>query len=107
MSLLHRLVPDRFLLLLVAAVALATALPARGPLAPILSAVSIATVVLLFFFHGARLAREQIVAGATHWRLHLAILGSTFVMFPIVGIVMRQALGDRLPPALAIGIVFF
>ncbi len=43
-------------------------------------------VGLLFFLHGARLSREAVIAGVTHWRLHLAVLCATFVLFPILGL---------------------
>lgn len=105
-TMLRRLLPDPFLLLLVGTVLLATFLPARGGFAAFVRWLSIVTVVLLFFFHGAKLAREQVIAGLTHWRLHLAILGATFVMFPVVGFVGTRALGGLVPPALATGLLF-
>jgi sodium/bile acid cotransporter 7 len=30
-----------------------------------------AAIALLFFMHGAKLSREAIIAGGSHWRLHL------------------------------------
>jgi sodium/bile acid cotransporter 7 len=101
-----RLIPDPFLLLLVGTVLLATFLPAQGRFAVAVHWASIVTVVMLFFFHGAKLAREQVIAGLTHWRLHLAILGSTFVMFPIVGFVGTRLLAGLIPPTLATGLLF-
>lgn len=103
---LKRLIPDPFLLLLVGSVLLATVLPAQGKFAVFVHWLSIATVVLLFFFHGAKLARDQVIAGLTHWRLHAAILGSTFVMFPIVGFIATKLLAGLIPPALATGVLF-
>ena len=85
---------------------LATFLPSRGGFAHFVHWLSVATVILLFFFHGAKLARDQVIAGLTHWRLHLAILVSTFVMFPIVGLVGTKLLGGLIPPALATGLLF-
>ncbi len=102
----RRLIPDPFLLLLVGTVLLATVLPAQGRFAVAVHWLSIVTVVMLFFFHGAKLAREQVIAGLTHWRLHLAILGSTFVMFPIVGLVGSKLLAGLIPPTLATGLLF-
>lgn len=101
-----RLIPDPFLLLLVGTVLLATFLPAQGRFAVAVHWLSIVTVVMLFFFHGAKLAREQVIVGLTHWRLHLAILGSTFVMFPIVGLVGSKLLAGLIPPTLATGLLF-
>jgi len=103
---LRRLIPDPFLLFLVATILLATFAPARGGFAMVVGWLSILTIVLLFFFHGAKLAREQVVAGLTHWRLHLTILGSTFVFFPIMGVLGSKAWPGLLPRDLWIGMLF-
>lgn len=103
---LRRLIPDPFLLFLVATILLATFAPARGGFAVAVGWLSILTIVLLFFFHGAKLAREQVLAGLTHWRLHLTILGSTFVFFPIVGVLGSRAWPGLLPHDLWIGMLF-
>ena len=103
---LRRLIPDPFLLFLIGTVLLATFAPARGGFATLVSWLSLVTIILLFFFHGAKLAREQIVAGLTHWRLHLTILGCTFVFFPIVGLIGFYTLPRLMPHDLWIGILF-
>lgn len=103
---LRKIIPDPFLIVLISTVLLASFLPARGTFAIAVNWLSTITVVLLFFFHGAKLAREQVVAGLTNWRLHLAILGTTFVMFPIVGLIMMHALSGILPASLTTGILF-
>jgi sodium/bile acid cotransporter 7 len=103
---LRKILPDLFLLVLIGTVLLASLLPARGPFAVAVGWLATATVVLLFFFHGAKLAREQVIAGITHWRLHLAILGTTFVMFPIVGFAATHLLAGMIPAPLATGILF-
>lgn len=102
----RRLIPDPFLLFLVGTVLLATFLPARGGFATGVGWLSLATILLLFFFHGAKLAREQIVSGLTHWRLHLTILACTFVFFPIVGMLGFAAWPSLMPHDLWIGILF-
>jgi sodium/bile acid cotransporter 7 len=103
---LRRLIPDPFLLFMIGTVLLATFLPAQGPFATIVGWLSTITVVALFFFHGAKLAREQVIAGLIHWRLHLTILLSTFVFFPLVGLAGMKAFPGLLPPDLWIGILF-
>ena len=105
-AMLRRLIPDPFLISLVATVLLASVLPARGRFADIVGWLSIVTIVLLFFFHGAKLARDQIIAGLTHWRLHLTILASTFVLFPILGVVGIMTMPDLLSRELWIGMLF-
>jgi solute carrier family 10 (sodium/bile acid cotransporter), member 7 len=103
---LRRFLPDPFLLLLIGSVLLATFLPARGVFADVVGWLATVTIVLLFFFHGAKLAREQILAGLVHWRLHITILAATFVLFPLVGIAFRAAVPGLLPADLWTGILF-
>jgi sodium/bile acid cotransporter 7 len=91
---------------LLATLVLATLLPASGVVADMVDILSTVTVVLLFFFHGAKLARSAVVAGLTHWRLHLVILACTFVMFPLLGLLTTALFGSLLNPALGIGLLF-
>ncbi len=81
---------DRFTLLLLGAIVLASLAPVTGTGAEVLSTAGTIAVALLFFFHGAALSREQIIAGATHWRLHILITSLTFVFFPLVVIPINQ-----------------
>lgn len=103
---LRRLIPDQFLLILIGTVLLATFLPARGWFAGVVGWLSTATVVALFFFHGAKLAREQVIAGLIQWRLHLTILFSTFLFFPLIGYAAMRAFPALLPRDLWTGILF-
>lgn len=97
---------DLYPFALVGAVGLATVLPARGWLADALPGVTVIAVMLLLFLHGLRLSREALLAGAGHWRLHLAILGVTFVAFPALGLALRWAVPEALPAPLWAGIIF-
>ena len=90
---LNRIRPDPYTVALFGAVAVASFLPSRGVVAEILGWVTNLAIALLFFLHGARLPRHEVLEGARHWRLHLVILGSTFVLFPLLGL----ALGFLLP----------
>lgn len=97
---------DRFSLLLLATVALASLLPCEGAGARVFHAITVAAIALLFFLHGAKLSREAIVAGATHWRLHLLILALTFALFPLLGLAAQAAAQPLLAPGLAAGLLF-
>jgi solute carrier family 10 (sodium/bile acid cotransporter), member 7 len=103
---LKSLIPDRFMLALIGALLLATLLPASGVAAEAVNWLANITVVLLFFFHGAKLARSAVIAGLTHWRLHLLILACTFVMFPLLGLLLSTLLEGTLSPQLWTGILF-
>lgn len=103
-ALLARLNLDTYILLLLSMVGLATLLPAQGMGATIAGGCADAAIVLLFFLHGARLSRQAILDGARHWRLHAAVAGMTFLVFPLLGLGTRALL--PIDPALANGILF-
>jgi sodium/bile acid cotransporter 7 len=86
--------------------ALATVVPARGLGAIVMAGVTNGAIALLFFLYGARLSREAVLAGVTHWRLQLTVLVSTFVLFPVLGLAIGYAARPLLPPQLALGLVF-
>ncbi|PWE57259.1 hypothetical protein DEM27_06375 [Metarhizobium album] len=103
---MRRFLPDTFTILLVCTVILASLLPATGTFADYFGIATKIAIALLFFLHGARLPRDVVVAGILHWRLHLAILASTFVLFPILGLAAGVLVPSVLPPALYTGILF-
>ncbi|OQP34627.1 MULTISPECIES: bile acid:sodium symporter family protein [Pantoea] len=79
---------DPMMIKLIITVLLATFLPAKGVFVDIFEYLTTAAIALLFFMHGAKLSREKIIAGSSHWRLHLWIMFSTFVLFPIIGLLI-------------------
>jgi sodium/bile acid cotransporter 7 len=97
---------DPFLIFLVGAVTLASVLPCRGQGAVVFGWITQAAITLLFFLHGAKLSREAVLAGVGHWRLHLTVAAATFVLFPALGLLVRQAGGGWLDPQLAAGLLF-
>ena len=103
---LARLIPDRFILWLLAAVALAALLPARGDAAPAVDAATLAAIFTLFFLHGVRLPREALKAGFTDWRLHATILAITYVAFPAAAFALAAAAPALLSAGLWAGFLF-
>ena len=103
---MSRFLPDPFILALLATVALATVLPADGTTATWVGYVATAAVVLLFFLHGVRLPRENLIAALGHWRLHLLILGTTFIFFPLFGAALERVAPSLLPANLWAGVLF-
>ena len=77
---------EPFILMLLGTVLLASVLPPRGIWTSVFDAAADAGIVLLFFLHGAKLSREAIWEGARNWRLHAAVLATTFVIFPLLGL---------------------
>ncbi len=105
-SLLRFLKIDRFTLLLIIAVIIASVLPAHGRGMPVAELVTNLAIALLFFLHGSRLSRQAIIAGATHWRLHLVIFSCTFILFPLLGVLLRPVLEPILTPDLYKGVLY-
>lgn len=95
---------DPFLMALIATMVLASLLPARGAFVSVVEAAADAGIVLLFFLHGAKLSREAIWEGARNWRLHLAVLATTFVLFPVLGLAGRAL--PFLAPEFGAGLLF-
>ncbi|SDQ81138.1 bile acid:sodium symporter family protein [Paraburkholderia tuberum] len=101
-----KFLPDNFTLCLVGTVILASFLPVHGQAAAGFNWVTNIAVGLLFFLHGAKLSREAIIAGATHWRLHLVVLLSTFALFPLLGLALKPVLSPLVTPSLYAGVLF-
>jgi sodium/bile acid cotransporter 7 len=80
--------------------------PARGQAAVGFDWATRIAIGLVFFLHGARLSREAVIGGITHWRLHLVVLASTFVLFPLLCLGLAALPAAITPPALATGIIF-
>lgn len=98
--------PDNFTIALVGTVLLASVLPCRGSLASAFNVVTNVAVGLLFFLHSAKLSREAILTGATHWLLHLVVLVSTFLFLPLLGLALKPVLEPLVTPAFYMGIMF-
>ena len=88
------------------AVAIAIVAPARGGVAEFFSTAANVAIAALFFLHGARLSTREALAGLTNWRLHSVILAFTYVVFPIIGVALRFAVGTFIPSDLAMGFLY-
>lgn len=99
-------IPDNFTLALIGVVTLASLLPASGQVAHFFEGLTTTAIGLLFFLHGARLSREAILGGIMHWRLHLLVFASTFIMFPVLGWALRPLLLPLVTPALYTGVLY-
>ncbi|MEO7199008.1 MAG: bile acid:sodium symporter family protein [Dokdonella sp.] len=101
-----RLVFDNFTLALLAVVAAAALLPCHGVGASVFEAAARIAIALLFFLHGAKLSRPAVIAGAAHWRLHLLVMACTFVLFPLLGWLLRPLLQWLTGPQLYAGVLY-
>ncbi|MCS3779263.1 bile acid:sodium symporter family protein [Tsukamurella ocularis] len=105
-KLLGKLSIDGFILAIFAAVALAALFPAEGRAVPVVDGAVTVAIAVLFFLYGARIHPMEALAGLKHWRLHVVILGFTFVVFPIIGVLLRFAPEVLLRPELYAGVLF-
>jgi sodium/bile acid cotransporter 7 len=103
---LARLIPDRFILLLLATIGLASQFPASGRGLAIAGVVSNVAIFSLFFFHGLRLSSQAVLDGVTHWRLQLAVLVMGFAVLPLLGLGLSALAPSLLSPALWTGVLF-
>ena len=101
-----RFLPDNMTLLLLGVVTLASLFPARGLVASGFDHLSVGMIALLFFMHGAKLSRQAVLAGLTHWRLHLLVMAFTFAIFPLMGVALKPLLLLLITPELYAGILF-
>ncbi|MGW8353246.1 bile acid:sodium symporter family protein [Streptomyces wedmorensis] len=101
-----RLPVDAYVLALLGTVVLAALLPASGAAANVAEGASTGAVALLFFLYGARLSTGEALDGLKHWRLHLTVLGCTFLLFPLLGLAARGLVPTLLTPQLYGGLLF-
>jgi len=97
---------DPFVVAVLTAIAVAALLPAGGAVA---SAFSVATTVgvgVLFFLYGARLSPAEALAGLRDWRLQTSVAATTFLVFPLLALVLSVAVGSFLDDGLVAGLLF-
>jgi len=97
---------DRFTLALIATVIVASVVPCRGQAATVFGIVTTLAIALLFFMHGAKLSREAVIAGITHWRLHLLVFLCTFALFPLLGFALQPLANVLVGTQLTLGLLF-
>jgi sodium/bile acid cotransporter 7 len=99
---------DGYLLALVAAILWGLSWPAPvvsgGPLH--LDVVTQVGMALIFFFHGGALALATLRAEAGRWQLHALIQGTTYIVFPLLALLVYLAGQPFLPPETRLGFFF-
>lgn len=98
--------PDGFTLSILAVVTLGAFFPCSGEAAYWVGIASKVAIGLLFFLQGARLSRAAVLAGILHWRLHLMIFTSTFIVFPLLGLALGPVSGTLIAAPLYVGVLF-
>ncbi|OEX92163.1 hypothetical protein A0K93_10985 [Corynebacterium sp. BCW_4722] len=96
---------DPLLVGIFAAAVLAFIVPARGGFADGFDIAVKLAIAALFFLYGARLSTQEALRGLTNWRLHLVILGFTFLAYPLIGLLARPTTAF-ISPELYQGLLF-
>ncbi|PHM52437.1 bile acid:sodium symporter family protein [Xenorhabdus sp. KK7.4] len=106
MNWLQKLKIDPFLLTLLTVVMIASFFPCEGEVKTWFQYLTTVAIALLFFMHGAKLSRDAILAGIGHWRLHLVIFLSTFVLFPVLGMGLHFIVPEWMSPSVYMGFLY-
>lgn len=106
MKFLAKLRIDAFMLGLLASVAVAALLPARGGAADALDWITKVAIGVLFLLYGARLEPREALAGLRHWRLHSSVLAVTYLLFPLIGLALHMLVPSVLTDDLYTGVLF-
>ncbi|MGN5765087.1 bile acid:sodium symporter family protein [Acinetobacter calcoaceticus] len=106
MVMLKLLALDRFTILLVVMVILATFFPVSGQVAHYFNILTTVAIAVLFFLHGAKLSREAVVEGMLHWKMHALVFAFTFLLFPAIGLLAKPVLEPLLGQQLYWGFLF-
>ncbi len=96
---------DPFIVALLAAAVVASFLPISAQLLDVLQVMSVIAIGLLFFLYGARLSTAETLAGLRNWRLQGIIAATTFVVFPLLGLLTQLLDGNLLRSSLASGVL--
>ena len=82
---------DSFLLLMIGMVVLASRFPEAAGADSLIDLRLIGNigVVFIFFFYGLKLDPAKLLGQLGHWRMHLLIQGTTFVIFPLIILIFR------------------
>lgn len=97
---------DFFVILLLAAVALAAAIPLNSAALSGASLASTIAVCVLFFLHGSRLSVKAMIGGIRRWPVHLLVIASSFVIFPLLGFACELLVPWAIPHELWIAVFF-
>ncbi|MBW9063042.1 bile acid:sodium symporter [Rhizobium herbae] len=103
---LKRVSLDRYLLILILTVVLATILPAQGGFATVLSKATFWAVALLFFLYGAKLSLSATLAGLTNWKLQAGCLACTYMLFPVLALGLFGVSQAWFPAAIGLGFLY-
>jgi len=107
-ALIVRLAKDWFLLGMVGAVLVASVLPDLGRSGGWLHVDRVADwgIFAIFFLHGVGLSTEKLRQGLARWPVHLIVQSFTFIVFPLLWVLLDIGVGRFLPRDLMLGFLY-
>jgi sodium/bile acid cotransporter 7 len=105
-AVLRRLRLDPYIVAIMAMVVVAAIIPVRGVGKEVLDQIVHVAIALLFFIYGAKISRQAIWEGITHWRLQILVFATTFVVFPVIGFALIALTRGVLDSGLVTGLMF-
>lgn len=99
---------DGFLVGLISMIFLAWLWPVAGIQKGVFSLKELANfgVSLIFFFYGLRLSPEKLKSGLSNWRLHLVVQISTFLVFPLIMLLILYLFAGKHNELLWLGVFY-
>ncbi|NSL56982.1 bile acid:sodium symporter family protein [Uliginosibacterium aquaticum] len=107
-ALLRRFGLDGFILALLASALFAAVWPELGRSGGLLHLDWYASwgVAVVFLLYGLGLSPARMRAGLLNWRLHCVVQGATFILFPLLGLLLDATLGSLFAAPLALGLFY-
>ncbi|MBX2894421.1 MAG: bile acid:sodium symporter [Cyclobacteriaceae bacterium] len=96
---------DGFVLAIMITIVIAYFLPQIDQTLP-LSAISQIGVSFIFFFYGLKLSPDKLKAGLKNWKLHVLVQTSTFVIFPLLLLLLYPLSQNKEQPTLWLAFMF-
>ncbi|CAM3267407.1 bile acid:sodium symporter family protein [Nocardioides dubius] len=97
---------DPFMLAIVTALLVGSAVPLDGQAAVWMDRIVAAGIFWVFFLYGIKIAPKEAGRALANWRLHSLVLASTYVLFPLLGLLTTLIPHAVLPDDLALGVLF-
>ncbi len=97
---------DPFVLALVATMVVAVVVPVPAAVREVADVAADVAVVALFLLYGMRLRTREVLAGLRNVRLQGGILAATYILFPVLGLILSRVLEPLIGPDLARGVLY-
>ncbi|EWH11270.1 bile acid:sodium symporter [Cellulophaga geojensis KL-A] len=82
---------DKFVLFIIVAIVLAYFFPELG-VKQVINTISSVGISLIFFFYGLKLSPSKLKAGLKNWKLHILVQVATFILFPLLVLIVKPFL---------------